>query len=623
MVLSHNGRTAYISTPGMVAVFMGDPSLPGHRPCMFRFRGAPRFAPFTHIRPAGRAPPLKSRESSTMTAQSVGGARLHRLLPLLALASLLAACGGGGGGEEPATHTITAEAGSGGSISPASATVDDGETASFIVTADSGYTIDAVSGCGGSLSGTSYTTGAVTGDCTVTASFAADPVAPATHTVSATAGTGGSISPASATVDDGEPASFTVTADSGYSIDAVSGCGGSLNGTTYTTGAVTADCTVTASFALTLPTLTIADASVLEGNSGTTSLTFTVTLSEQANGNVTVDYATSHGSATGGADCGTGVDYMTASDTLVVASGATSATFDVELCGDTVPEADETFTVALTNISANATLGTATATGTLTSDDAFGRLNDTGITACGDYAYGGSGTHNNNVDCAAAGATATVNGTETANGLDPVPAGQDAHYGRDTNPLTNDAADGKAGFSFTKLDASGAPLADQTAAYATTPWSCVLDNVTGLMWEVKTDDGGLHHKDWTYTWYNTDNAANGGSAGTAASGACGGTVAAGCDTEKLVAAVNTSTLCGYDDWRMPNHDELQSIADLGTYSPAIDTGLFPNTASTWYWSSSPYAWDSGSAWIDNFGLGGESWGLKSYASRVRLVRAGQ
>ena len=41
------------------------------------------------------------------------------------------------------------------------------------------------------------------------------------------------------------------------------------------------------------------------------------------------------------------------------------------------------------------------------------------------------------------------------------------------------------------------------------------DNVTGLMWEVKTDDGGLRDKDWTYSWYNPDATTNGGSAGYA------------------------------------------------------------------------------------------------------------
>jgi len=166
-----------------------------------------------------------------------------RVAALLMLAALSACGGGGGSGGDDTGFTVTATAGSGGGIDPSSATVVSGDTASFTVTPDSGYAIDTVIGCGGSLSGNTYTTGAITADCTVSASFVL-----ATYTVSATAGTGGNIAPASATVTSGQTTSFTVTPDNGYAIDTVSGCGGSLSGSTYTTGAITADCTVNASF---------------------------------------------------------------------------------------------------------------------------------------------------------------------------------------------------------------------------------------------------------------------------------------------------------------------------------------------------------------------------------------
>jgi hypothetical protein len=68
------------------------------------------------------------------------------------------------------------------------------------------------------------------------------------YTVSTSAGTGGSISPASRSVNYGNTTIFTITPDSGYDIASAAGCGGSLNGNTYTTGAVTANCTVTATF---------------------------------------------------------------------------------------------------------------------------------------------------------------------------------------------------------------------------------------------------------------------------------------------------------------------------------------------------------------------------------------
>jgi hypothetical protein len=141
------------------------------------------------------------------------------------------------------TYTVGASAGTGGGISPASATVKHGATTSFTVTPATGYSIDGVSGCGGTLSGNTYTTGAITANCTVSASFNIK-----TYTVGVSDGAGGSISPASATVNHGATTSFTVTPATGYSIGSVSGCGGTLSGNTYTTGAITADCSVSASF---------------------------------------------------------------------------------------------------------------------------------------------------------------------------------------------------------------------------------------------------------------------------------------------------------------------------------------------------------------------------------------
>jgi hypothetical protein len=74
-------------------------------------------------------------------------------------------------------YTVTPSAGAGGSLSPATPqTVNHGNTTSFTVTPDAGYGIGTVSGCGGSFSGSTYTTGSVTGACTVTASFTATPV---------------------------------------------------------------------------------------------------------------------------------------------------------------------------------------------------------------------------------------------------------------------------------------------------------------------------------------------------------------------------------------------------------------------------------------------------------------
>lgn len=96
------------------------------------------------------------------------------------------------------------------------------------------------------------------------------------------------------------------------------------------------------------------------------------------------------------------------------------------------------------------------------------RLNDTGTVLCGDYPYQGSGEHNNTL----------TNRTGTdAQGAE-IPPGQDATSGRDVTD--NDDHDGHAGFSFTKLSATSEAL-----EVSATTWSCVKDNLTGLIWENK------------------------------------------------------------------------------------------------------------------------------------------
>lgn len=148
-------------------------------------------------------------------------------------------------GDTGVTHTVTPNAGANGRLTPDTPqTVNDGATTSFAVTPDAHYRIDSVTGCGGALAGNSYTTGPVTADCAVEASFAI-----LTHTVTPEFTAGGSMVPATAqTVDDGATTSFTITPDNpGITFEA-SGCGGSLNGNIYTTAAVVADCTVTVAF---------------------------------------------------------------------------------------------------------------------------------------------------------------------------------------------------------------------------------------------------------------------------------------------------------------------------------------------------------------------------------------
>ena len=226
-------------------------------------------------------------------------------------------------------------------------------------------------------------------------------------------------------------------------------------------------------------------------------------------------------------------------------------------------------------------------------------LNDTGIDWGGDYEEG------NNADCSS-----------------NISAPQDCDQGRDATD--HDDSDGHAGFSFTKLDSNGNALAADA-----TEWSCVQDNVTGLIWEVKTDDGGLRDKDDRYNWYNTDPATNGGDVGYADDdgdicyGYNSSDSATYCNTEAFVARVNAVGLCGATDWRVPDIEELLSIVDYSRHNPSIDADYFPKTKGSSYWSASPYASNKDYAWRIYFGDGYDDGRIGTYNFYVRLVRVGQ
>ena len=111
-----------------------------------------------------------------------------------------------------------------------------------------------------------------------------------------------------------------------------------------------------------LPSLSIADASVSEGNAGTMALSFRVTLSVASATTVSVGYATADGSAK------QPVDYTATSGTLTFAPGETAKPVAVSVVGDRAVEHDETFTVTLSN-SVNAPIARGTATGTIENDD--------------------------------------------------------------------------------------------------------------------------------------------------------------------------------------------------------------------------------------------------------------
>ncbi len=348
--------------------------------------------------------------------------------------------------------------------------------------------------------------------------------------------------------------------------------------------------------------VTITDLPTLAFNQGTASvaeadgsISVQVDLSAFIN-NSAVDFATSAGTATAGSD------YTATSGSVNFTGGAIQGAATVSILSDDYVEPDETFRITLSN-PVNAELGSPVLMTITITDSNAAALNDTGISACGNASA-------NDMNCPQS----------------DYP-GQDAEYGRDVTH--NDDSDGHAGFSYTKRDADGNPLADQSVAYATQPWSCVKDNVTGLIWEVKTSDGGLRNNVNTYTWYNPADTENGGSAGTANGGSCSGGI--DCDTQSYKNEVNRLGLCGAADWRVPGSHELSSLVDssIAYPGPTLDTAYFVNTpvenSSPFnrYWSASPYAGYSDGAWYVDFRNGRVYDSSKRSTFHVRLVRGGQ
>ena len=120
----------------------------------------------------------------------------------------------------------------------------------------------------------------------------------------------------------------------------------------------------------------------------------------------------------------------------------------------------------------------------------------------------------------------------------------------------------------------------------------ITDTNTGLMWEIKTDDGGPRDKDNAYTW------------------------------EEALSYCENLVHAEHDDWRLPNRNELQSILDYTRYGPSLDPA-FPLIRPSSNWSSNTNAANPATAWIVNFYNGDVSILGKENESYVHAVRGGQ
>jgi hypothetical protein len=177
------------------------------------------------------------------------------------------------------TFTITASAGSGGSINPTgNVVVNQGASQSFTITANSGFVIASVTVDGANQGAiASFTFSNVQAAHTISATFNPIP----TFTLTASAGSGGSISPTgTVTVNQGANQTFTIAANSGFTIGSVTVDGASQGAvTSFTFSNVQANHTISAAFNP-IPTFTITASA---GANGTITPSGTVTVNQGAN----------------------------------------------------------------------------------------------------------------------------------------------------------------------------------------------------------------------------------------------------------------------------------------------------------------------------------------------------
>ncbi len=240
--------------------------------------------------------------------------------------------------------------------------------------------ITVTSGSGGSGSGTvtlsvqANTGSARTGTVTIAGqTFTVTQASGCTFTLSptSTAVSGFASTGSFNVISSGADCSYSAVSNNSF-ITIVSGASGTGNGTvSYSvaansgaarTGTITVGGQTFTISQSAIPTLTINNVSLNEGDSGTTAFNFTVSLSETSVQTVTVNYATADGTATAP------LDYQAKNGSASFAPGETSKTITILVNGDLDIEPDETFTVNLTN-EINATIANGIGTGTILNDD--------------------------------------------------------------------------------------------------------------------------------------------------------------------------------------------------------------------------------------------------------------
>ena len=207
--------------------------------------------------------------------------------------------------------------------------------------------------------------------------------------------------------------------------------------------------------------------------------------------------------------------------------------------------------------------------------------------------------------------------------LSKLESGKKYHLNVEINTIDNDVISTitkeykkEGGAGYTKIANDGSELSD-SAVLGTKPkdWACTKDNKTGLIWEVKTSDGGLRdfrkqYTNYTLDYPKCDDVTNGWPIGICSSYGYTGKLGDSTNTDGFVKAVNATSLCSSNNWRLPTKDE---------WIFGIDWTYFPDHNSS-FWSSSPNADVSNRVWNVYFYDGSSGYGSSSFHGYVRLVR---
>ena len=295
------------------------------------------------------------------------------------------------------------------------------------------------------------------------------------------------------------------------------------------------------------------------GNDSATTSSATDSTTVNTSGNSSTAATADNSSTTTPSTTGSTTTSSTGSSTI--SSGSTNTNTDTTT---TTSGSTANNTTTSTDTTANSGTGTSSS-GTTTTDT----NSNTGSSSTGTTTATGTDTSSGNTNTSGSatgtgGGSSTIVGGTTSSGTDNTTT---TSTGNGTTTSTTPSSG-----RYVKVGALGNELPASASS-----WYCVKDTTTGLLWETKTDDGGLQDKDWRYRHFHN----YAGYASTVdynGKTLCQNIGGSSCDAYSYVQALQSTSLCGRSNWRLPIPEELLNLAQYGS-KPYIDLNYFPETVN--------------------------------------------